>query len=213
MPIANRNRVEAESLIGVFLNMVAHRTDAAGDPPFRTLLARVRDAFVASIPHQEIPFERLVEALQPQRDMSRAPVFQIQLSLQNTPSERLELPGLTLTQLEVHNRTTKFDFTVFLFDLPGGAAHHAGVQHRPVRRGDDRPPARALADPARWRGGRPVADVVGPADAGRGRARATVDRLERSGRQLRDAPALHRLFELQAELRRMPWRSSMSWRS
>jgi len=120
IPIANRNRLEIESLIGFFLNMVVQRTDASGDPSLRTLLARVSEGFLGSVPHQEVPFEKLVEAVHPERDLSRAPIFQVQFSLQNTPTEPLVLPGLTLELLEIHNRTTKFDFTVFLFDNPDG---------------------------------------------------------------------------------------------
>ncbi|HEV3076918.1 MAG TPA: amino acid adenylation domain-containing protein, partial [Thermoanaerobaculia bacterium] len=120
IPIANRNRLELESLIGLFLNMVVQRTDAAGDPAFRALLADVKAGFLGSIPHQEVPFEKLVEDLQPQRDLARAPIFQVQFSLQNTPSQPLALPGLAVELLDDHNRTTKFDLTVFLFDLPGG---------------------------------------------------------------------------------------------
>jgi amino acid adenylation domain-containing protein len=120
IPIANRNRLEIEGLIGFFLNMVAHRVDASGDPAFRGLLGRVSEGFLGSVPHQEVPFEKVVEAVQPERDLSRAPIFQVQFSLQNTPTEPLVLPGVTLEPLEIHNQTTKFDFTVFLFDLPGG---------------------------------------------------------------------------------------------
>ncbi|MFL6198800.1 MAG: amino acid adenylation domain-containing protein, partial [Thermoanaerobaculia bacterium] len=120
IPIANRNRLETENLIGFFLNMVVQRTDLAGDPAFRELLARVSDGFLGSTPHQEVPFEKLVEDLQPERDLSRTPIFQVQFSLQNTPTQALDLPGVSLKLLENHNRTTKFDFTVFLFDLPEG---------------------------------------------------------------------------------------------
>ncbi|HEX6863855.1 MAG TPA: condensation domain-containing protein, partial [Thermoanaerobaculia bacterium] len=120
IPIANRNRLETENLIGFFLNMVVQRTDLAGDPAFRELLARVSDSFLGSTPHQEVPFEKLVEDLQPERDLSRTPIFQVQFSLQNTPTQALDLPGVSLKLLENHNRTTKFDFTVFLFDLPEG---------------------------------------------------------------------------------------------
>jgi amino acid adenylation domain-containing protein len=120
IPIANRNRVEVEDLIGFFLNMVVARNDAAGDPTLRELLRRVSDGFLGSVPHQEVPFEKLVEALHLPRDRSRAPVFQMQFSLQNTPPAPLALPGLTLEMAEIHNRTTKFDFTVFLFDRANG---------------------------------------------------------------------------------------------
>ncbi|HYG63124.1 MAG TPA: amino acid adenylation domain-containing protein, partial [Thermoanaerobaculia bacterium] len=120
VPIANRNRLEVENLIGFFLNMVVQRTDVSGDPTLRELLGRVSEGFLGSVPHQEVPFEKIVEALQPERDLSRAPIFQVQFSLQNTPSAALELPGLKLELLEITNRTTKFDFTVFLFDNPDG---------------------------------------------------------------------------------------------
>ncbi|HVG11019.1 MAG TPA: amino acid adenylation domain-containing protein [Thermoanaerobaculia bacterium] len=120
IPIANRNRLETEGLIGFFLNMVVQRTDLAGDPAFRELLSRVSEGFLGSTPHQEVPFEKLVEDLQPERDLSRTPIFQVQFSLQNTPTQALDLPGVSLKLLENHNRTTKFDFTVFLFDLPEG---------------------------------------------------------------------------------------------
>jgi amino acid adenylation domain-containing protein len=120
VPIANRNRLEVEGLIGCFLNMVVQRTDAAGDPTLRELLGRVSAGFLGSLRYQEVPFEKVVEAVHPERDLSRAPIFQVQFSLQNTPSEPLVLPGVTLALLEVHNRTTKFDFTVFLFDNPEG---------------------------------------------------------------------------------------------
>ncbi|HVS00719.1 MAG TPA: amino acid adenylation domain-containing protein, partial [Thermoanaerobaculia bacterium] len=120
IPIANRNRLEVEGLIGFFLNMVVQRTDVSGDPTLSELLARVSEGFLGSVPHQEVPFEKVVEAVQPERDLSRAPIFQVQFSLQNTPGGPLVLPGLTLELLEIPNRTTKFDFTVFLFDNPDG---------------------------------------------------------------------------------------------
>jgi amino acid adenylation domain-containing protein len=120
VPIANRNRLGIEDLIGVFLNMVVQRTEASGNPTLRELLGRVSESFLGSVPHQEVPFEKLVEALRPERDLSRAPIFQVQFSLQNTPTEALVLPGVTLEMLELPNQTTKFDFTVFLFDNPDG---------------------------------------------------------------------------------------------
>jgi amino acid adenylation domain-containing protein len=120
VPVANRDRLEIEGLIGLFLNMVAQRTAVAGDLAFGDLARRVKDGFLASLPHQAVPFEKVVEAVAPQRDRSRAPIFQVQLSLQNTPAEALALPGLALSRLDVHNGTTKFDLTVFLFDEPEG---------------------------------------------------------------------------------------------
>ena len=120
IPVANRNRLELEGLIGCFLNMVVQRTDAGGNPTLGELAGRVSASFLGSVPFHEVPFEKLVEALHPQRDLSRAPIFQAQFSLQNTPSQPLALPGLTIELLDLPNRSTKFDFTVFLFDDPEG---------------------------------------------------------------------------------------------
>ena len=120
IPVANRNRDELEGLIGFFVNVVVQRTDAGGAPSFRALLGRVEAGFVASSAHQEMPFEQLVAELQPERDLSRPPFFQVQLSLQNTPSADLELPGLDLRLLQPHNRTAKLDLSVLLGDDPGG---------------------------------------------------------------------------------------------
>jgi len=120
IPVANRNRLEVEGLIGLFLNMVAQRTAVDGDLSIGSLARRVKAGFLDSVPHQEVPFEKVVEAVAPERDRSRSPIFQVQLSLQNTPAESLALPGLTLSRIDVHNLTTKFDLTVFLFDEPEG---------------------------------------------------------------------------------------------
>jgi len=121
-PIANRNRVEVEPLIGFFVNTLTLRTDLSGNPTFRQLLARVRETTLDAYTHQDLPFEKLVEALQPERDLSRPPLFQVMFILQNAPLPSLELPGLTLRSMQVDNGTAKFDLTLSMVETEEGLA-------------------------------------------------------------------------------------------
>jgi aspartate racemase len=119
-PVANRTRVETEGLIGFFVNMLVLRTDLAGSPTFREALRRVRGVALDAYAHQDAPFEKLVEVLQPVRDPSRTPVFQVMFTLQNSPGEALTLPGLTLTALPAHGGTAKTDLSIQLGERPDG---------------------------------------------------------------------------------------------
>ncbi len=118
-PIANRNRAEIEGLIGFFVNMLVMRTRIAGDLSFRELLRCVRHEALGAYAHQDLPFEKLVEELQPERDMSHNPLFQISLAVQNTPLPRVELSELTLSVMDVDWGITQFDLTLHLWSLPG----------------------------------------------------------------------------------------------
>ncbi|MFL6203249.1 MAG: amino acid adenylation domain-containing protein, partial [Thermoanaerobaculia bacterium] len=115
-PIANRNRLETEGLIGFFVNTLALRLDLAGDPTFEQAVERAREATLGAYAHQDLPFEKLVEELVPERDPSRTPVFQVLFALQNAPLGDLSrsLPGVTLEPMPVETETAKFDLSLLL---------------------------------------------------------------------------------------------------
>jgi len=119
-PTANRNRLEIEGLIGFFVNTLVLRTDLSGNPTFRGLLCRVREVCLGAYAHQDLPFERLVEELHPARDLSRNPLFQVMFVLQNASPQAVELPGLSLSPVEVDTRTTHFDLTLHIVDTEQG---------------------------------------------------------------------------------------------
>ncbi|MBW4515817.1 MAG: amino acid adenylation domain-containing protein [Timaviella obliquedivisa GSE-PSE-MK23-08B] len=114
-PIANRHRSELEGLIGFLVNSLVLRTNLAGDPTFRELLDRVRDVTLAAYAHQDLPFEKLVEELQPIRSLGQNPLFQVVFALQNTPMEQLILPGLVLNPVELQTKTARFALEIYLW--------------------------------------------------------------------------------------------------
>jgi amino acid adenylation domain-containing protein len=116
-PIANRNRVELEGLIGFFVNTLVLRTQVSRDLAFHSLVDRVHEVALSAYTYQDVPFERLVEDLVPQRSLAYSPLFQIVLALQNAPAGALDLPGLTLAplgDLAPNRRRAKFDLTATL---------------------------------------------------------------------------------------------------
>jgi len=119
-PIANRHRREIEPLIGFFVNTLVLRTDVKGNPSFSELLTRVRQVALDAYAHQDLPFEQLVETLQPERSLSHNPLFQVMFVLQNASMGKLELPGLTLTPLEMSSVTAKFDLTLAMSETEQG---------------------------------------------------------------------------------------------
>ncbi|HKN82931.1 MAG TPA: condensation domain-containing protein, partial [Pyrinomonadaceae bacterium] len=116
-PIANRHRHELESLMGFFVNTLAMRTDLSGSPTFRELLKLVRETTLGAYAHQDLPFEYLVEQLQPNRDLSHSPLVQVVLVLQNTPERKVQLPGLVVTPLKYQAEAAKFDLTLYFDEL------------------------------------------------------------------------------------------------
>jgi amino acid adenylation domain-containing protein len=117
-PIANRNRAETEHLIGLFVNTLVLRTSLAGEPTFCELLRRVREVALDAYAHQDVPFERLVEELQPVRSLSHNPLFQIGLAWGHTPAEATDFFGLKRRPLKVEAKTAKFDLELYLDERP-----------------------------------------------------------------------------------------------
>jgi len=119
-PIANRNRREIEGLIGFFVNTLVLRTDLSDDPSFREVVRRVREVCLGAYAHQDLPFEKLVEELHVERDLSRNPLFQVMFVLQNASPRAVELPGLTLNPVDGTSETAHFDLTLQIVDAEQG---------------------------------------------------------------------------------------------
>ncbi|OKH53430.1 non-ribosomal peptide synthetase [Calothrix sp. HK-06] len=115
-PIANRNRSELEGLIGFFVNSLVLRTDLSGNPTFKELLYRVREVALGAYQHQDLPFEKLVELLHPERNLNQNPLFQVVFAMQNAPMSTLKLSGLTLSPLQLNYETTRFDLELHLWE-------------------------------------------------------------------------------------------------
>ncbi|MGZ3458788.1 MAG: amino acid adenylation domain-containing protein, partial [Archangium sp.] len=120
-PIAGRTHAGTEGLIGFFVNTLVLRTRLEGNPSFRELLGRVRQVALGAYAHQDIPFEKLVEELKPERSLSYSPLFQVMLALRQDPLPDLALPGITTArELAVDTLTSKFDLTLSLVDTAQG---------------------------------------------------------------------------------------------
>jgi non-ribosomal peptide synthetase component F len=118
--VANRNQPELEDLIGFFVNVLPLRTDLSGNPTFRELLKRVRQTALGAYAHQEAPFEKLVEELQPERTLSHSPLFRVVLVLNNMVLPVVELPGIRLSVMPMHSGTSHFDLTLTLVETEQG---------------------------------------------------------------------------------------------
>lgn len=118
--VANRDRAEIEPLIGFFVNLLVLRTDLSGNPTFRQMLGRVREVAIGAYSHQDLPFAKLVEVLQPDRTSSHTPLFQVLFVLQNTPTAELKFSDLTFSYLETNSEKAKFNLALFMEETEQG---------------------------------------------------------------------------------------------
>jgi hypothetical protein len=118
-PTAGRHDANLEKLVGFFTSTLVVRSNLAGNPTFVQLLQRVRDTTLEAYEHQDLPFEKLVEALKPQRSLNHTPLFQTMLVFQNAPKQILTLPGLSLEELEFDSGSSKFDLTLEIVEQDG----------------------------------------------------------------------------------------------
>ena len=119
-PVAGRTMFEAENLIGAFVNTLVLRGDLSGNPNFRDVLARVRQTVMGAFCHQDLPFEKLVEELNPERKANRSPLFQVMFSFQNMPEPELAVNGTKFKTIKVDSTAAKFDLTLEVDESPGG---------------------------------------------------------------------------------------------
>ena len=200
-PIAGRNRAELEKLIGCFVNTLALRAVLDAGRTFGENLAAVRQAAVGAFSHQELPFEKLVAELKPERDLGRTPLFQVMFVLQNTRVPALTLPGLDLEPLPVESRTAAFDLTVRLVETASGVEsvwEHRSDLFDPativrLQRQLERLLAGAVAEPGRRLAGLPLLSAA--------ERHHLVLEWAGSGKERRTERCLHRLFEERAARR------------
>ena len=115
-PIAGRNHAELENLIGIFLNTLVLRTDLSGNPSFRELIRRIRKTAMDAYTHQDIPFEKLLIELHPERTLNRTPLFQVFFNMLNLEDGRTEVPGLQAEIFDTPDIGSKFDLTLYLVE-------------------------------------------------------------------------------------------------
>ncbi|MFD6158646.1 non-ribosomal peptide synthase/polyketide synthase [Nocardia sp. NPDC060256] len=126
-PVAGRGARALDELVGMFVNTLVLRAQVPPELPFTALLAAVRDGDLAAFAHADVPFERLVEVLRPQRSAARPPLFQVMLDYQNTAQASIELAGLEASRVEINTNTAKFDLQLTLAEVPTGTGGLSAV--------------------------------------------------------------------------------------
>jgi amino acid adenylation domain-containing protein len=120
LAVANRNHMETESIIGFFVNMLVLRADLSGNPSFMRLLEHVREICLQAYAHQDLPFEKLVESLKPERDLNRTPFFQVVFQILNNPQPKMQVSGLRITPLDIESGMPHFDLILSMADTDEG---------------------------------------------------------------------------------------------
>ncbi|HYN83948.1 MAG TPA: amino acid adenylation domain-containing protein, partial [Pyrinomonadaceae bacterium] len=197
VPVANRTRAEVEDLIGFFVNTLVLRADLSGDPTFTELLARVREVALEANAHQDVPFEKLVEALQPERDPSRNPLFQVLFALQNAPPDELRLGDVVMHVEEFDSGSTRFDVELHVRErgaaLAGTLVYNTDLFDETTARrmvGHFRTLLEGVAaDPRRRVSALPLLT--------RDERRQVLDEWNATGARFTPAASLHELFEQQ----------------
>ncbi len=211
-PIANRQRSETEAVVGLFVNTLALPADLAGDPTFSDLLARVRETTLDAYAHQDLPFEKLVEELRPERDLSHAPVFQVMLAVQNAPLAPPVFAGLDLQPLDPDTGTAKLDLMLGVVDRPDPGGPRRILQAEYSRDLFDRTTIARLLDS--------FASLLAAAAADPGLRLSDLPLLSEAGRQralvewndtaaVRSTDCLHERVAAQAE--RTPGAVAVAW--
>jgi amino acid adenylation domain-containing protein len=197
-PTAGRVRAELEDLVGFFINTLVLRTDLSGDPDFREVLRRVREVTLSAYEHQEVPFERVVEEVHPERSLSRTPLFQVMFVLQNAARAVFGLEGVRAAPLGVETTTAKFDLTLTLAETPQGLSgwlEYATDLFDPATAARMRWHLRVLLEAIASDPGRPVSEL--PLLDGDERRRVLAE-WNATGRAYPRRQCIHHLFEQQA---------------